>query len=183
MKMTKKLLKTGSRFLEGIFLVFICLAAFAVLSSRIGGGEPSILGYQVKAVLSGSMEPTFQTGSIIIIKLGDQHSNYQIGDVVTFRLDGKLITHRIIEVERKNGQALYKTKGDNNDGPDHWTISAQKVVGKYTGMTIPYVGYALSYASSNWGSALLLIVPGILLIFSAIGSIMGAKKEMESREV
>ncbi|WP_374055099.1 signal peptidase I SipW [Rossellomorea sp. FM04394] len=177
--MKKKLWNIVSSAIGAIFLVMICLTAFIVLSSRLSGGEPTFLGYQVKAVLSGSMEPTFQTGSIISIKQGDERTSYKTGDIITFRMDDKLITHRIIDVQQENGQVVYKTKGDNNNGPDLWTVPAQNIIGKYTNLTIPYIGYALNYANSKAGSALLLIVPGILLLISAFRSILVAKNELE----
>ena len=177
--MKKKLWSIVSSLVGSIFIITVCLTAFVVLSSRLSGGEPTLLGYQVKVVLSGSMEPTFRTGSIISIKLEDNRSSYKTDDIITFHMEEKLITHRIIDVKQENGQAVYKTKGDHNDGPDLWTVSAQNVVGKYTNFTIPYVGYALNYANSKAGSSLLLIVPGILLLNSALRSITGAKKELE----
>lgn len=33
-------------------------------------GEPQVFGYQLKTVLSGSMEPEIKTGSIIAVKPG-----------------------------------------------------------------------------------------------------------------
>jgi signal peptidase I len=178
--MAKKLLKAVSRIGSGMFIVVVCLAALVVLSSRISGGTPTIAGYQVKAVLSGSMEPAFQTGSIIAIQLKDKHSSYEKGDVITFQMEGKLITHRITDVKKQNGQAVYKTKGDNNDGVDRWTVTQQNIIGMYKGFTIPYVGYALNYSSSKLGSALLLFIPGLLLLIYAIRSINGAKQELEA---
>ncbi|MFP7297141.1 signal peptidase I SipW [Neobacillus niacini] len=181
--MAKKLQKAVSRILSSMFIIIVCLLALVVLSSRISGGTPTILGHQVKAVLSGSMEPAFQTGSIIAIQIKDQHSSYKKGDVITFQMDGKLITHRIIDVKKQNGQAVYKTKGDNNDGADRWSVTPQNVIGMYKGFHIPYVGYALNYSSSKLGSALLLFVPGLLLLISAIRSINGAKQELEAGKV
>jgi signal peptidase I len=181
--MTKKLWKAVRRIGRGMFIVILCLVAFVVLSSRISGGAPTVLGYQVKAVLSGSMEPTFQTGSIIGIETKDKHTSYQKGDVITFNMDGKVITHRITDVKKQNGQAVYKTKGDNNDGEDRWTVSPQNIIGLYKGFTIPYVGFALNYSSSKLGAALLLFVPGLLLFISAFISINGAKKELEAGKV
>jgi signal peptidase I len=177
--MKKKLWKIVSNVVAAIFLVMICLAAFIVLSSRLSGGEPTFMGYQVKAVLSGSMEPTFQTGSIISIKRGDEHTIYKKGDIITFRMEDKLITHRIIDVLNENGQVVYKTKGDHNNGPDLWTVPAQAIIGKYTNFTIPYIGFALEFFNTKAGSALLLIVPGILLMISAFRSILVAKRELE----
>lgn len=178
--MMKKIVRIVSSMAGSIFLVFVCLLAFIVLSSRIAGGEPTILGYQVKAVLSGSMEPTFQTGSIISIKLANKYSTYQKGDVIMFRKEEKLITHRIIEIIQENGKVLYKTKGDHNNAPDVWMVSTENVIGKYTGFTIPFMGYAMDYTKSKAGGALLLVVPGILLVISALRSIIGAKKELEA---
>jgi signal peptidase I len=181
--MAKKLWMAVRSIGSSVFIVILCLAAFVVLSSRLSGGAPTVFGYQVKAVLSGSMEPTFQTGSIIGIETTNKHSSYQKGDVITFNMDGKVITHRISDVEKQNGQAVYKTKGDNNDGEDRWTVGPQNIIGVYKGFTIPYVGFALNYSSSKLGSALLLFVPGLLLLISAFRSIHLAKKELEAGKI
>ncbi|WP_163099043.1 signal peptidase I SipW [Peribacillus alkalitolerans] len=182
MKKKKKILKVTYRLLGGSFLIVVCLLAMIVLASRISGGEPTILDHQIKAVLSGSMEPTFQTGSIITIKLGGEATSYQKGDIITFQKDQKLITHRIIEVYKENEKVSYKTKGDNNDGPDLWTVQSQDIVGKYANFTIPYVGYAMNIANSKLGSALLLFIPGLLLFLSALRSIIGAAKDLEAKK-
>ncbi|MCM3598264.1 signal peptidase I [Metabacillus idriensis] len=176
MKVITKLVKNS---LSGIFILIICSLAFIVLSSRLTGGEPAIMGHQLKAVLSGSMEPVFQTGSVISIKLGKDPFTYKKGDIITFQMDEKLITHRVIKVIDQNGQAAYQTKGDNNNGPDMWTVQPGQIIGEYSGFTIPYAGYAMNYANSKAGSALLLIVPGALLILSAFRTIFTAVKEME----
>lgn len=177
----KKVIRLVSKFGSGVVLLILCCVVVLVLSSKASGGEPTILGYQMKTVLSGSMEPTFQTGSIIAIKLANSHTVYEKGEVITFRDEEKLITHRIIEVKKVNGQTLYKTKGDYNDAPDLDLVLSNNVVGKYTNFSIPFAGYLVNYATSKTGSALLLIIPGILLVLSAARSIIGAMKEVEMK--
>ncbi|MGE8204537.1 signal peptidase I SipW [Heyndrickxia sp. NPDC080065] len=177
----KKVIRLVSKAISGFVLLLLCCLVILVLSSKASGGEPTILGCQVKVVLSGSMEPTFQTGSIIAIKLADSGATYTKGDVITFRDEEKLITHRIIEVKKVNGQVLYKTKGDNNNAPDTNPVVAQNVVGKYTSFTVPYAGYLVNYATSKAGSALLLIIPGLLLVLSAARSLIGTMKEIETK--
>jgi len=179
MKNMKKIFRISGRVISGIVLVLMCCLVILVLSSRASGGEPTIFGYQVKVVLSGSMEPTFKTGSIIAIKLGDSKSSYHKKDVITFKDGEKLITHRIIKVKVVNGQPLYKTKGDNNDAPDMNMVMPKNVVGKYTNFTIPYMGYVINYATSKIGAALLLIIPGIMLVLSSVWSILRTMKEVE----
>ncbi|WP_373604948.1 signal peptidase I SipW [Bacillus sp. AFS017336] len=177
----KKILSIVGNILKSIFLVILCFLAFIVISSRFTGGESTMLGYQLKAVLSGSMEPTFHTGSIIVVKLGTNPSSYQKGDIVTFHMDNKLITHRIVAVHQKDGEISYKTKGDNNNAQDLWTVYPQNILGKYSNFTIPYIGYALNFVSSKAGSALLLIVPGILLTLFAIRNLFQLRKEFEQK--
>ncbi|MBN3544375.1 signal peptidase I SipW [Fictibacillus barbaricus] len=177
--MKKKVWKAAARLGGSMFLLVIFILAFIILSSRFTGAEPSIFGYQIKAVLSGSMEPVFQTGSIISIKQADDTDSYKKGDIITFQMEEKLITHRIIEVSNKNGQVSYKTKGDNNDGPDMWMVPSGSVIGKYTGFTVPYAGYALNVTQSKEASALLLFIPGLILFASALFSIIKAARKLD----
>ncbi|MBH0171234.1 signal peptidase I SipW [Fictibacillus sp. 18YEL24] len=177
--MTKKLLKFTTKLASTSFIMLLCLLAFIILSSRVSGSEPSVFGYQIKAVLSGSMEPIFQTGSIISIKQADDTTTFKNGDIITFQMEDKLITHRIIDVENKKGQISYRTKGDNNDGPDMWSVPANDVIGSYSGFTVPYIGYALNVTQSKEASALLLFIPGFLLFSSAVFSIVKAARKLD----
>lgn len=166
-----------------IGIIILCMMVFVVLSSKASGGEPTILGYQVKTVLSGSMEPAFYTGSIIVNELPSKDEIYKKGDIITFQSDGKLITHRIIDVNEANGKKLYETKGDHNDAPDAGYVQPENIVGKYTGIAIPKAGYVVSYATSKMGSALLLFIPGLLLVLSSAFSIFRAVKKVEEKNV
>ncbi|QKE73892.1 signal peptidase I [Arthrobacter citreus] len=177
--MKNKLSKIVISSFRVLFTLIVCILAIFVLISRFSDKDPTVAGYQMKAVLSGSMEPTFHTGSIIGINIKQNPENYKVQDIITFQKDNKLITHRIVTVTKKGGQVLYKTKGDNNNAEDLWTVSSSEVVGQYTGFTIPYVGYALNYVSTKIGSALLLFVPGVLLFLSAFISIITSMKRLE----
>ncbi|MCM3392400.1 signal peptidase I SipW [Cytobacillus oceanisediminis] len=175
----KKALKILSKCISAAGLMLLCLLAIWVISSKASGGEPSLIGYQAKAVLSGSMEPTFMTGSIIIVKQPDR--NLKKEDIITFKSGDKLITHRIIEVKKTKAGVLYQTKGDNNDAPDMEYVQPENITGKYVGFTIPYAGYAAEFAASKEGSALLLFIPGLLLMLSAARTIFLALKEYETK--
>jgi signal peptidase len=187
---TKKVWKITSNLITGILFLLLIFMIFVVVSSKASGGEPSFLGYQLKTVLSGSMEPTFKTGSIIAVNPIQNPVNLKKGDVITFMLaEDQLATHRIIDVLKNDNQVMYKTKGDNNDNADTDPVVAQNVVAKYTGFTIPYAGYLVDYAKSKNGTALLLILPGLLLlaysgltIFKAIREIDGPKKQKDVQE-
>jgi signal peptidase I len=165
-----------------LFLILIFMV-FVVISSKASGGEPSFLGYQLKTVLSGSMEPTFNTGSIIAIKPIDNPSILKKSDVITFmNQEQSIVTHRIVKVVNQSNQILFKTKGDNNKESDFEPVLSQNVIGKYTGFTIPYLGYIVDYAKSSKGMALLLIIPGVLLLIYSVATIYKALKEIDKSQ-
>jgi signal peptidase len=165
-----------------IYGILICMI-FLVVSSKLAGGSPKVFGYELMTVLSGSMEPGIHTGSIIAIKPVEDPTKFKKGDVITFKASddpNKLITHRIIEVQKVDSTVQYITKGDNNDAKDPSPVTAGNVVGKYVGFTIPFVGYALDFIRSKTGAVLLLIVPGILMIVWSVISVWRAIKELET---
>ena len=176
----KKVLKVCSNLITTLLLVLLIFMVIVVVSTKVSGGEPQFWGYQLKTVLSGSMEPTFQTGSIIAIKQVEDPNSLNKDDVITFmETEDKLITHRIIEIIKNGEQTMYKTKGDNNEDTDTSPVLPQNVVGKYTGFTIPYAGYLIEFSQSKNGAALLLILPGLLLIVYSGITIFRGIKELE----
>ncbi|MBY0122947.1 signal peptidase I SipW [Bacillus sp. S/N-304-OC-R1] len=180
----KKVRKVISNIITTVLFINLIIMAILVISSKASGGEPQVLGYQLKTVLSGSMEPTFLTGSIIAVKPLDkaERENLQKGDVITF-MEGedKLITHRIMDVTKSGEHVMYETKGDNNNAADMNPVLSDNVTALYTGFTIPYIGYFIDFAQSKEGSAILLIGPGVLLLGYAAFSIMQALRELDPK--
>ncbi|WP_026908906.1 signal peptidase I SipW [Paucisalibacillus globulus] len=161
-----------------LFLLLISMTFF-VISSKASGGEPEVFGYQLKTVLSGSMEPGIKTGSIIAVKPGGDMTRFKPDDVITFmEEDGKLVTHRVTEVVASGESVMYRTKGDNNNAVDINPVLSENVVAEYEGFTIPYVGYFINFSQSKNG-ALLLLIPGFLLLGYAGITIWRAIREID----
>ncbi|WP_419961099.1 signal peptidase I SipW [Psychrobacillus sp. BM2] len=163
-----KIKKWVNNIVTGILMILLICVATVVVISKASGGEPEFFGYQLKTVLSGSMEPGIQTGSIIAVKSAVVKTGFEKDDVITFLAEEDiLITHRITEVVRTGDSVLYRTKGDNNNAEDMNPVLSDNVVAEYTGFTLPYVGYFINFSQSKNG-ALLLLIPGfLLLIYSA----------------
>ncbi len=118
-----------------------------------------MFGYTLKSVLSGSMEPEFNTGSLILVKEITDVKELQKGDVITFMQDANTaVTYRIVGITKKEDHLLFKTKGDNNAAADSAPVSDENVRAQYTGFQLPYAGYMLHFASQPIGTAILLIV-------------------------
>lgn len=182
----RNVLKWGNRVISTVLMTLLVSVAAMVVFTSLSGGEPEVFGYQLKTVLSGSMEPDIQTGSIIAVESIDgseEAATLQNGDVITFvEAENRLITHRITEVDTTENGVLYTTKGDNNNAVDSNPVLAENVVGVYSGVTIPYVGYVVNFAQSPEGSALLLILPGMLLFGYSIVSIWRTLNTLEKKQ-
>ena len=89
-------------------------------------------------IATGSMEPMIKPGDIILVKKildMDGINALKEGDVIQFRRDSILISHRIIEVVNDEKEGIrFKTKGDNNSGVDSNLVKPQDVKG-----TIEYI--------------------------------------------
>lgn len=132
-------------------------------------------------VLSGSMEPTIKTGSIILIK---PVNNYKVGDIITFGEMTNITvpkTHRIASTEIINGTQYYATKGDANKSEDASKIKAEDIKGKVL-FWVPYLGYAVSSIQTKRGFLLLIIIPCVLIMFSEVKKILDNFKEDNKKE-
>lgn len=130
------------------------------------------------SVLSGSMEPTIKTGSVIIIK---PINEYKVGDIVTFGETTPTTvpkTHRIIGTEIINGIQYYSTKGDANKNEDSGKIKSEDIKGRVL-LSVPLAGYAVSFIQTRRGFLLLIIIPCILIIISEIKRVLKNIKEGE----
>jgi signal peptidase len=173
-KNRKSNLKTVWDIIYGIVFIFLLFIAGIVTLSMfdIPGG------IKLYTVQSGSMEPTIKTSSLIVSKL---YKDYQIGDIITFKSPGdkeiknpKLTTtHRIIEKKFENDQIFFATKGDANNVPDFKSVSLDLVLGK-TVFVLPFMGYPVSFAKTQNGLILLVVIPATVIVYSELLSI---KKE------
>lgn len=118
-----------------IFAMIFSLLLFVLVSiwyDRSQGITPSILGYQIYRVETGSMIPTFPIGSVIICKEYDGESQLEIGQVVTFSRGDKIITHRVIEILDSQNGVVYRTKGDNPENdPDLELLTKDNIIALY----------------------------------------------------
>ena len=175
----KKSKKSGSgKFLSvlgNVFFVFLLLMmatlSFFLIQSRISGGVPQVAGYQMYIVLSGSMNPEFDTGSLAFVKETDPLA-IVVGDIITFRSQSgsdSLTTHRVVEVLRDDG-LKFVTRGDANNVNDPNPVPAENIVGTVTG-SVPYLGFLMSFVQTRTGLILLIFIPGVLIILFELGKI------------
>lgn len=135
-----------------------------------------LFGIVPYVVLSGSMEPTIDTGSLCFINKNSKYEDVKEKDIIAFKLsDGTLVTHRAIEITETG----IVTKGDNNDGADSNQVKKDNFVGKNL-FWIPKVGYAVKAFQSTKGK--IIVITSIVLLFAA-GFLFGENKKKEVKEI
>ena len=118
-----------------VILAAVAALAAAVLVPRLAGATPY-------AVLTGSMEPTYPPGTLVVVKPIDA-ADLGVGDVVTYQLESgrpEVATHRIVSrgVNGK-GEHWFRTQGDANGAPDPESVRAVQVKGRVW-YSVPYLG-------------------------------------------
>lgn len=159
-----------------LIVVFIAIVAFVLIISIL----PLSNNFKILAVLSGSMEPTIHTGSVVLVKPA---SNYHIGDIITFGEISKTqtpTTHRISEIRLQAGQPRFITKGDANNAPDLKEVSMSEVKGKVL-FSIPYAGFVVNFAKQPIGFLLIIIIPAIVIIIDEARKIYAELKKKKEK--
>ena len=131
--------KVFSTIVNVVLVAVILFAASVMILAGINAksGKPTtILGYGFMAVQTGSMDPTYPIGSVIIIKKTDP-AKLKVDDAITFyssdpSLNNKIITHRIVDViDDGDGTFSFTTKGDaKHVFVDAYPAQGEKVIGK-----------------------------------------------------
>lgn len=155
-------------------MIVLLVAALAIALVGV-----RLVGFDVFTVLSGSMEPTYQTGSLIYVKEVD-YRTLKAGDVITFLLDEDTVaTHRIVEVmvdEQDPETIRYMTKGDANEHPDGASVHCRNIIGSPV-FTIPYLGYLAHYIQNPPGKYIAISAGAILIMLVFLPDIFTSEEE------
>lgn len=156
----------------------VLVAAFVILALLLVGAR--VFGLQVYAVLSGSMEPTYHTGSLIYVQK-TAPEKIRAGDPITFVLDESLVvaTHRVVAVDEEN--RCFYTKGDANEAEDGSPVYFENLIGKPV-LTIPYLGYVSNFIQKPPGIYIAIGVGGIVLLLAFLPDLLSGRKKEEDHQ-
>ncbi|MFI3327249.1 MAG: signal peptidase I [Clostridia bacterium] len=150
-------------------LILIIFVGLAVLLVGV-----KLVGFTPYAVLSSSMSPLYETGSVVYVKDVEQEE-IKVDDVITFYMEDSstVVTHQVVEIDEENG--YYYTQGLANDTIDGTPVTIDRIIGKvYFG--VPYLGYISDYVTSPpW----IYIIIAVVLIWAIIVYMIDISKEKE----
>ena len=147
-----------------LFVVFAALTTVVVFTGTSNNGVGNLFGYMPFSIQTQSMEPTIKAGDVVIGKEVD-FNTLKEGDIITYwtTVDEQKIlnTHRITKVISKGSVPSFKTKGDNNQIEDEYTVAAADIVAKYNSK-ISGLGKAVDLLETQKGFFICIVLPLIL---------------------
>jgi signal peptidase len=164
--------RAALRLLRAVPAAALVLAVVASLALAVG---PRIGAYRTITILSGSMEPRFEAGDVVVsTRLAAE--DVRAGDVVTFHapVDGApLVTHRVTKVVEGGAHPVIRTKGDANPGADPWSARIEEDVVWRQRWVLPGVGHAIhalrqpaTRAAVLYGSLALFLLVGLRAVWA-----------------
>jgi signal peptidase len=120
----------------------LVLSAVALLGIGLG---PRLGFYRTLTVLSGSMQPTFAPGDVVVVTR-EPIRDVRPGQIITYAIpisDHHVETHRIVRVLRGGAHPVVVTKGDANRTADPWQAELNgATVWRYR-FRVPVLGRAI----------------------------------------
>ena len=133
----KKENSVGSKILSKVVTIIVIVFSLTIIALTSG-----IFKYYFLTIGSGSMRDKIDIGDVVIVKKlkTSELNEIEVGKVLVFKMDNKVIVHRVVDIKKDNdGSLLFKTKGDANKENDNWYVSEGAVIGT-TDHLIPMVG-------------------------------------------
>ena len=140
-KMTKKIIK---------YIILVALIILFIINLILSFEENThILGIYMFNIISESMEPTFYKDDLVVVKKSSE-KELKVGDIITFKQEDRIISHRIDRITKDKGEIKFITKGDNNEVRDKELVEIQDVYGKVL-FSIKKVGKIIHYIQNARG--------------------------------
>ena len=148
----------------GIIIGAIFILFLVIMTAP--GKVPQIGGYTVLRVVTGSMAPTLETDTLIVVRKTEP-AEVKEGDIISFyssdpALEGAVNTHRVLSIREEDGIYYYTTKGDANNVADSYEASSVYLIG-----TVCFSSYVMGKLARLLANPLIFI-PVILIPLAVI---------------
>ncbi len=167
MTILKKIFKVVSTVISLILILFIAV----VLLQRFSDNKISFFDYRMFAVVTGSMEPEYKVGDVLITKKVDP-AKIKVGDNITYLgkvggVQGKIITHQVIAKGlNENNKYEFAAKGLVNENMDP-IVNEDQIFG-----VVVYKSYVISFlykvVTTPVGFFVFIVIPLFVIIGSRL---------------
>lgn len=130
----KKILKIIFKILYQIFMIFCALLILIIVFQKVSDNNKSIAGYRIFRVITGSMEPEYDIGQVVISKEINP-KEIKVGDDIVYlgkigEYNGKIIMHEVVQIDQKeDGSLNFHAKGLHSTSVEDPLISESQIYG------------------------------------------------------
>lgn len=177
-----------ARRISTIIGVIICLILVPILAmnltiivkSYINPNEvPDFFGIKPFIVITGSMEGTIDGGDLIITKTVAP-STLEVGDIISYKIENSVITHRIVEITEVDGETAFIMKGDANNTEDEEPVTFDQVESVYL-FRIAKLGSLAMYIQTPVGMLVFIGIPlCCFILYDIIRRKIQSKKDLKN---
>ena len=150
-----------------ILIPILVINCILIVKSFTSEEVPSVAGTLPLIVLTDSLYPLIESGDLIICHTAEPE-DIAVNDVISFfdpaGNGSSIVTHRVIEVIKEDGQITWRTKGDNNNTEDRMLVPADKLVAVYEGTRLAGFGNVAMFMQTTPGLIVCVVLPIVLLV-------------------
>lgn len=163
------------RFIYGLFkfIVVLVLVLYVMfLAAQRFSNNRSIAGYRVFTIATGSMEPVYHVGDVILVK-DAEFKDLKVGDDITYKGEvsdfaGKIVTHRIISLDSDANKLTTKGVANSIEDP---VINSSQVFGKVSKKLVIF-SFLTRLTRNKLGFYFLIFVPLVIVVFLEIADVI-----------
>lgn len=180
MENVKKIMKFVKTVLNVIISAFFILFLLVVCLQRFSDNKMSFFNYRMFTVISGSMEPKYTIGDVLISKETNP-SKIKVGDTISYLgekgdFNGKVITHQVINIEQDvDGNYIFHTKGLANLVEDP-VVYERQLYGVVVHKSV-VLSFIYKIIGKPFGLFLFIVIPLFYIIGSEMISFLLSKEE------
>ena len=159
-KITKKILSV-------IITILLVLVFFVILVQKLSNNRFNLGGCGIYTIASGSMEPEYRVRDLILATRIDSNE-IKVGDDIVYlgkleSVAGKIVTHRVINKESRDGKLYFRTKGISNELTDP-EIDDTQILGVVKGK-LHLLSFCSHIINSPLGLLLVIVIPFVVFVF------------------
>ncbi len=170
-----------------VFLFLIFVIAVAIVQKKAGSDVKLFEKYYMYSVVTDSMEPTIMAGEVIWSRAATE-SDIKEGAIITFiapsgNLKGYNETHRIKTIERDENNIIIgiKTKGDNSQGEDNWTLQPPDVKAVYV-KSLTVMSAFRTFMAKPAGFITVIVLPLLVVLILFMIGFVKDKVKLDEEE-
>ena len=174
-----KVLRILAMIIKAIVSFFIIIVVSIIFIQRISDNKLTLGGYSIYTIITKSMVPKYNVGDMVIAKK-IPITELKVNDDIVYLgnkndFAGKIVTHQIIEIEKKGNELYFHTKGIANMIEDP-LVEENQILGKVI-MKGTILSLISKIVNNPYGFYFVIFVPFAILLVMEIIDFIEEKKE------